>query len=318
MRKLHLILLLIIILIIVGCSNNHTPSNLKKVGLLLEDTIDDKGWNFKGYQGILKIHSDLDVDVYFNEEINTISKVRATVNEYDEKDVNLIFGHGRIFSDYFNEISAEYPHIHFVSFNGEVSGDNVTSLHFNSHAMGFFAGMVAAKMTESNKVGIIAAHAWQPEVEGFVKGAEFQNPMIDVKINYVKDWGDVDTALHYLEKMNEDGIDVYYPAGDGFHIPVIEEVKKNGHFAIGFVGDQSDLGESTVLTSTVQHVDNLYQVVADRFNRGELESGNLYYDFEDGVITLGEFSSIVPEEFQTKIQRAIENYINTGKLPKEE
>ncbi|OLO40648.1 BMP family ABC transporter substrate-binding protein [Alkalihalophilus pseudofirmus] len=318
MRKLHFFLILIVILVISGCSNNPTASNLKKVGLLLEDTIDDKGWNFKGYQGLLKIHSDLNVDVYFNEEINTLSKVQAAISELDEKDVNLIFGHGRIFAEYFNEISKNYPHIHFVSFNGEVSGENVTSLHFNSHAMGFFAGMVAAKMTQSNKVGIIAAYSWQPEVDGFMKGVEYQNNTIDVKVDYVKDWGDVDTALQFLANMNKDGIDVYYPAGDGYHIAVIEEVKNNGQFAIGFVSDQSDIGGSTVLTSTVQHVDHLYQVVAEHFSRGELAAGNLYYDFADGVITLGEFSSVVPEEFQAEIREAIEYYIISGKLPKEE
>lgn len=318
MKKMQFILLLIITILISGCTSNTAPSKLEKVGLLLEDTIDDKGWNFKGYQGLLKIHSELDVDVYFKEEIDSLPKVMEAVNEYQEQGVNLIFGHGRVFSDYFSEINSKYPNIHFVSFNGTVSGDNVTSLHFNSHAMGFFAGMVAAEMTQSNKIGVIAAFSWQPEIEGFVQGAKYQNNTIDVSVDYVKDWADVDTALHLLAKMHEDGIDVYYPAGDGFHIPLIEEIKKNGQFAIGFVSDQSDLGDSTVLTSTVQHVDNLYQVVAERFNRGELETGNLYYDFEDGVITLGEFSSIIPEEFQAEIHSVIESYVNTGKLPIED
>ncbi|WP_216828320.1 BMP family ABC transporter substrate-binding protein [Alkalihalobacterium elongatum] len=318
MRKVSFCLFLILALVLSGCTSNPSSSNLNKVGLLLEDTIDDKGWNFKGYQGLLKIQSDLNVDVYFKEEIDTLQKVKSAVSEFHENDVNLIFGHGRVFAEYFNEVSTQYPDIHFVSFNGKVNGKNVTSLHFNSHAMGFFAGMVAAKMSDSNNIGIIAAFSWQPEIEGFIKGAEYHNSDINVTIEFVKDWADVERALQILENMNKDGVDVYYPAGDGFHIPIIEEIKKNGHFAIGFVSDQSDLGDSTVLTSTVQHVDNLYQVVAQRYNSGQLESGNLYYDFGDGVITLGEFSSIVPEEFQAEVLAAIDNYINTGKLPTEE
>ena len=318
MNKIGLFIFIIILLTYTsGCTNTNQSMHLNKVGLLLEDTIDDKGWNSKGYQGLLKIQSDLDVDVFFKEEIDTLNKVKMAVEELANKEVNLIFGHGRVFAKHFSDIHTQYPHIHFVSFNGEVEGENMTSLHFKSDAMGFFGGMVAAKMSQTNKIGVIAAYSWQPEVEGFVKGAKYQDSDVLVRVEYVKDWTDVDKALDYMVEMKNNGIDVFYPAGDGYHIPVIEEVKESGLFAIGFVGDQSDLGESTVLTSTVQHVDILYKIVAERFNNRELEPGNVYYDFVDGVVTLGSFSSVVPEDFQNDIDAAIKQYIQTSKLPNE-
>ncbi|WP_143118190.1 BMP family ABC transporter substrate-binding protein, partial [Shouchella clausii] len=70
-----------------------------------------------------------------------------------------------------------------------------------------------------------------------------------------------------------------------YNVSVIERLKENGLYAIGFVSDQSDLGKETVLTSTVQHVDVLYEIVANSFNKGELESGELFFDFQDGVIS---------------------------------
>lgn len=316
MKIQHFLLLLLPILLI-GCADSTSSSQVQKVGLLLEDTIDDQGWNSKGYQGLLNIHANMNTEVMFREDMNTEDKVHSAVTEFVENDVNLIFGHGRIFADFFTDLGKQYPDVHFVSFNGDVEGENVTSLHFDSYAMGFFAGMVASAMTETGDVGVIAAFPWQPEVEGFGDGAKIGHSSTQVHVSFVGDWTDNEQALEYFKELQKKKVDVIYPTGDGYHVKIIEEAKKEGLFAIGYVGDQSDLGESTVLTSTIQHVDHLYELVADQYSKHELKSGNVSYDFQDGVISLGRFSPKVPEDIRAKIEEAVKTYIETGELPTE-
>lgn len=299
----------------VGCSTVTETGNLTKVGLLLPHNIDDQGWNSKGYEGLLKIHSSFNVDVFYKEEINSREKAELAIADFVDSGVNLIFGHSQIFATYFMDLKDEYPNIHFITFNADVDGDNITSLHFEGYSMGFFAGMLASEMSETNTVGVLAAFPWQPEVEGFIEGVLFQNNNVDVKVEFVSSWVDIEKALDLYKQMVGEGVDVFYPAGDGYHVAIIEEVKKHGLYVIGFVGDHSDLGQSTVLTSTIQHVDFLYELVVDKFIKGELDSGNKYYDFAEGVITLGNYSPEVPEEIQEKINNAIDTYIETGKLP---
>ncbi|WP_088103539.1 BMP family ABC transporter substrate-binding protein [Halalkalibacter urbisdiaboli] len=313
------VILLLMVMFVAGCKPvmTTTPSTVTGVGLLLEETIDDRGWNSKGYQGLLNIHSNLGVDVFFKEDVDTLDQVKRAVKEFSEDNISLIFGHGRIFADFFSEIADEYPDIHFVSFNGDVTGNNVTSIHFSSYAMGFFAGMVAAKMSNSGEIGVIAAYSWQPEVKGFQEGAAYGNADSNVHIDYVNEWSNVEKALGLFKKMKADDVDVFYPTGDGYTIKIIEEAKNDGLYAIGYVGNQSDLGEKTVLTSTVQHVDHLYELVAEQYLEGKLEAGNQIYDFQDGVISLGTFSSKVPEPIKHEIEDAVLYYIETGELPKE-
>lgn len=306
---------LIILLSLFGCGQPVTSGKLEKVGLLVPETINDKVWGTKGYKGLLKIQSELDVDVYYKEGVNDETSIRKAIEEFDNNGVNLIFGHGSEYANYFNEISSEYPDIHFVLFNGKANGENVTSLNFDSNAMGFFGGMVAGEMTTTNKVAVLAAFEWQPEVDGFFEGAYYQNENVEVDIQYVQDWNNTEIALSLLNEMIADGVDIVYVAGDGYNIAVIEKLKEEGLYAIGFVSDQSDLGKGTVLTSTVQHVDTLYEVVAKDFNKGKLENGELYYDFKDGVISLGKFSPLVDKEFQSKIKNSIEEYKESGLLP---
>jgi transcriptional activator of comK gene len=290
---------------------------LEKAGLLVPDTVNDQVWGTKGYKGLLKIQSQYNVDVYYKEGMNSEMVVERAVKEFDQKGVNLIFGHGNEYAEYFNNISKKYPHIHFVSFNGNAKNENTTSLNFEAYAMGFFGGMVAGHVTKTETVGVLAAFEWQPEVEGFFEGANYINKNVNVEIQYVGNWDNEEKAIKLLDNLISKNADVVYPAGDGYNVPVIEKIKEKGLYAIGFISDQSDLGESVVLTSTVQHVDVLYEVVAEKFNKGELKSGNLSFDFQDEVISLGKFSPIVDEDFKKELNAAIEEYKKTGKLPNE-
>lgn len=304
-----------ILLLTTGCGDHAKQGNLQKVGLLLEGNIDDQAWGEKGYQGLLSIKEEFDVNVEYKEGIIEEKEIKEAVDEFVEDGVNLIFGHSSAYGKTFFEISQEYPDVHFVYFNGTYYSDNVTSLTFNSHAMGFFAGMLASEMSETDQVGIIAAYQWQPEIEGFYEGVKYQNPMTEVNMDFIYDWNEYQIALEMYEKLKQQGVDVFYPAGDAFSQQVIKAASEDGLFAIGFVSDQHDIGPKTVLTSTVQHVDKLYTLTADQFSEGELEGEILTFDFKDNFITFGEFSPEVPEDFQHTLEQAIENYKNTGLLP---
>ena len=305
------------LLLLASCGQAMSTGKLKKAGLLVPDTINDQVWGTKGYEGMLKIQSHHNIEVYYKEGMNSQMVVERAVKEFDQKGVNIIFGHGNEYAEYFNEISDKYPHIHFVSFNGDAENSNTTSLNFEAYAMGFFGGMIAGHMTKTDTIGIIAAYEWQPEIEGFYEGANYENEQVKVLIEYVGSWDDGTQAFERLDKILAKNADVVYPAGDGYNVPVIEKVKEKGHYAIGYISDQSDLGESAVLTSTVQHVDALYELVAKKFDEGKLKSGNLSFDFQDDVITLGKFSPNVDKEYIELINTAIEEYKKTGKLPNE-
>ncbi|MCQ6274319.1 BMP family ABC transporter substrate-binding protein [Bacillus sp. V3B] len=309
------ILLLCLLFLLTSCGQAGNQDGLKKVGLLVPDTINDQAWGTKGYRGILKIQDRYHIDVYYKESMNSQTVVERAVKEFVQKEVNLIFGHGHEFAEYFTEISQKYPDIHFITFNGDAKNANVTSLNFESYAMGFFAGMMAGHMTKTNHIGILPAFEWQPEIKGFYDGAKYQNDQVQVEINYVHDFDDEERALQLLDKMIANDADVIYPAGDRYSVPAIEKIKEKGLYAIGYVSDQSDLGNNTVLTSTIQHVDALYEVVAEKFNKGNLESGNLSYDFQDNVVSLGPFSPIVNQNFIDEINEAVKKYKETGQLP---
>nr|WP_090234172.1 BMP family ABC transporter substrate-binding protein [Lentibacillus halodurans] len=315
MKKLPIIILTAFILVILsGCGDS---GNLQNAGMLVETSIDDQPWDQKGYEGMLAIEEEFNVDVYYKEGVQTEQDVREAVEELVNDGVNLIFGHSNTYGTYFEDISQAYPDIHFVYFNGGQFAEDVTSMNFNSHAMGFFAGMMAGEMTETNHVGVIGAFEWQPEIEGFFEGVSYQNPEAEVHFNYVNDWNGKEMAMQMYETMRGEDADVIYPAGNAYSVSVIEQARGDGIYAIGYVSDQSEIDGETVLTSTVQHVEEIYTRTAENFNKGDLRGGVMTFDFQDDMISLGEFSPEVPEKFREKMREEVEAYKHTGLLPNE-
>ncbi len=299
-----------------ACSYFET-GQIQNVGFITDAEIDNNPWTEQGYNAMQEIGDTYDTDVYYEENIETMHQVQETVDEFVNNGVNLIYGHSNIYGEYFMSLAESYPDVHFVYVNGGESGENVTSLNFNAHAMGFFAGMVAGNMTESNEIGVISAYYWQPEVEGFFEGVNHVNQEAEIKLDYLNDWNNTELAMDNYTKMKEQNVDVFYPTGDAFSESILKAAEKDGLYAIGYLTDQREIAPDAVLTSTIQNIGDLYQLVADDFNKQDLEGKIYTYDFHDEFISLGAFHPSVPDDVKMQVENDIEAYIETGLLPNE-
>lgn len=189
------ILLIIGIIFVSGCSNKEESGNLYKAAMIMEGKIEDKPWNEKGYKGLLEIEKKLGVEIEVIEDVSTEAELSKAVSDLVDEGNNLIFGHSSKYGEAFYNLSQTYTDIHFVYFNGNYYRNNLTSMNFNSHGMGFFAGMIASSTTKTNEVGIIAAYQWQPEIEGFYEGVKYQNPQANVRMEFIYDWNDSEAAI---------------------------------------------------------------------------------------------------------------------------
>lgn len=311
-----LVLTMSLFILLTGCGHSQY-GQIQNVGLLLEGTIEENAWNKQGYEGLVEIGEKFDVQVFYKENAATEEEVRDTVDEFVKNGINLIYGHGSIYGSLFQEIETLYPDVHFVYFNGGYYNEHITSLNFNAHAMGYFSGMVAAEMSKTNKVGIITSFESQPEIEGFYEGASYINPNAEVHVNYINNWKDTEEALEIYEEMRNNEVDVFYPAGNSFSEIIIKKTEEDGVYAIGYVDNMAEIAPQAVLMSTVQHVEQLYLETAEQFDKGTLKGSILTYDFTDEHISLNEFNDDVPENFQTYVNNAVEEYKETGLLPNE-
>lgn len=316
-KLIYISLFLFGIILLIGC-NYLENQNVRKVGMLIESSLHNHPWEERGYDGLLAIRDQYDVDIYLKEKVKSEHEIVNAVDELVKSGVTLIFGHGNIYGRYFADIASNYPDIHFVYFNGGYYADNVTSLNFDSHAMGFFSGMIAGKMTDTKQIGILAAHEWQPEIEGFYEGVMYEDPSIVVHIYFINDWNEVDIAIDMYERMKRNQVDVVYPAGELFSDVILERVVADNNYGIGYGADQSYIDSEAILTSTIQHVDKLYMLAAEKVMNQSLDGGILFFDFQDEVISLGKYSPDIPLDFQEAVNDLIDHYKKTNLLPNEQ
>ncbi|MFC4735326.1 BMP family ABC transporter substrate-binding protein [Bacillus daqingensis] len=305
-----------LLLITTACASAEERDRME-VGLLLTHPIEEQEWNRQGYEGVLQLQSDYDAEVHVMEGITNFEETAEAVEQLADEGVNLLFGHGSIYSDMFLQLNNDYEDIHFISFNESASAENVSSMHFEGYAMGYFAGMLAAEQSVSGHIAVIGAFPYQPEVQAFAEGARWHDPDIQVSARMTESWIDDHAAVHYLDELADEHADVFYTAGDGFSEAAIERAADRGVHVIGYVTDQSSVSQETVLTSTLQHVEELYLTAADRFLNGTLEPGRHSFDFADGAISFAPFGPAVEEETKEWINEMVQSYAEDGKLPHE-
>ncbi len=302
-------------LLIVAASCSSPSGNLENVGVLMEDSMGDTAWERKAYQGLLEISDTYDVDVFYKENVKNEYEAEEAVEEFVRQGVNLIFGHSELYGKYFADIAEMYPDVHFVYFNGSSVADNLTSIHIDAYAMAFFAGMLAGGMTETGHVGILAEYEWQPEIEGFYSGVSYMDKTAQVHINYINNLSGSRKVKEMYGQMRENNVDIFYPAGDSFSRDIIQRAGADHFYVIGYLSDQFELDPTVVLTSTVEHIDEIYRTTAEQFNDNKLAGGEIHVDFQDKMISLGEFNPAVPKQLQQSIRQAIETYRETDRLP---
>ena len=81
------------------------------------------------------------------------------------------------------KIDGDYPDTNNAVYTGTVEADNVASISLNEHETGYLAGMLAASMSKTGKIGVIIGSDLPPMIriaEAYKLGAKEVNPDIQV------------------------------------------------------------------------------------------------------------------------------------------
>lgn len=118
------------------------------------------------------------------------------------------------------------------------------------HEPAYAAGMIAATLSTSRTVGIVAGKSL-PEVNrvvnAFINGARKATADVKVLVEFTGDWDRTDIAEQKAQQLMLQGADVLYAERDG----VIEACEKSRKLAIGNMVKQDDMAPATVVASVV-------------------------------------------------------------------
>ena len=124
--------------------------------------IDDKSFNQSAWEGIEKFGKDNGLKKgnggYDYLQSESDADYNQNLNNLIRRDFDLVFGVGFMMGDAISEIAAENPDKWLAIIDSEVKADNVASILFKEQEGGFLAGVVAASMSKSGKIGFIGGN----------------------------------------------------------------------------------------------------------------------------------------------------------------
>jgi basic membrane protein A len=255
--------------------------------------VHDNSFNQAAWEGLTRAQNELGITPKVTES-KRAEEYTPNLNAYvKDKNVDMTWGIGFLMEKDIKKVALDNPDAKIGIIDSNLGGDipkNVTAVTFKEEEGSFLMGVLAGKMTKSNKVGFIGGvkFALIEKFEyGFKAGVKSVNPNAEVIAVYADAFDKPDKGKLLAAQLYQQGADIIFHAsgltGDGVFAEAKERGK--GHWVIGVDRDQSDLAPENTLSSMVKRVDNAIYKVTEDLKNGKYEGGkNIVYGLkEDGV-----------------------------------
>ncbi len=292
-------------------------SNLK-IGLVTDvGQINDKSFNQSSWQGVLAAgECGAEIDYIETQDAADYAK---NIAEFAENDYEIIVTVGYALGTATLEAAATYPEIIFIGvdqFQGEAV-DNVVGLVFHEDQSGYLAGVLAARMTQTNIIAAVLGTDSVPPVvafkEGFEAGALATNPDLQIISTYHPgsidqafsdpEWG-AQTARAALDQKADVIFGAGGKTGNGALIEIANAVTEAGQppFCIGVDSDQwGTLPEAhpCLISSAMKLLDKGVATIIMSIADGTVPAGNFFG--EAALADFHDFTDVVPDEVKTEL-----------------
>jgi basic membrane protein A and related proteins len=302
-----------------------------KVGMVTDTGgVDDKSFNQSAWEGIQEFGKDNSLtegEGYTYLASKSDADYKSNLDSLIRRDFDLVFGIGFLMADAIGEAAEENPDDQFAIVDDEaVQKDNLVNIMFKEQEGAYLAGVAAAKMSKSGKIGFVGGmdipviHRFHA---GFVAGATAANPDIEIMVNYVGDFSKADLGKIAANTMYSSGADIIFHAagasGNGVFAEAIERKSKDANADVWVIGvdrdqyaeGQVDSSTNVTLTSMIKRVDAAVIDVAKRTKDGKFPGGEIIrYGLAEEGVGLADSRGVISDDILKEIKEYQEKIIS--------
>ena len=291
--------------------------------------IDDKSFNQSAWKGIQEFGEANDLkkgDGGFDYlQSQGDADYTTNLNALARRDFNLVFGVGFLMEDAINTIAEQQKDTEFAIIDGVVDQPNVASVLFKEQEGAYLAGVAAALMTKSDKIGFVGGMEI-PVIErfevGFLEGVKAVKPDLKVDVQYTGSFDKAEDGKATANRMYSSGVDIIFHAAGGTGNGVFSEAKERKSadkdafvWVIGVDSDQYDEGQvgddNITLTSMLKRVDNAVNDISKLSKDGEFPGGETKtYGLADDGVSLADSRGAIPEDVLAEVEKYSEKISN--------
>ncbi len=166
-----------------------------KVALIIENTIDDRGWCQSMHEGILGAMEALPgkIQYEYSERMTTVDS-ESIARQYIADGFDLIIAHGAQYRNMVTDLASEFPDVSFAfGTSSDIVGDNVFTYMPESEETGYLSGLIAGMLTKTNNIGLVGPVDSGDAARynrGFILGVQEVNPEATVNVAYTGSFSD--------------------------------------------------------------------------------------------------------------------------------
>jgi basic membrane lipoprotein Med (substrate-binding protein (PBP1-ABC) superfamily) len=300
-----------------------------KVGLVTDvGKVDDKTFNQFAYEGMTRAAEEYGLETSYI-ETQQPTDYDKNIQTFAEEGYDMVITVGFMLTDATLKMAEMYPDIKFAGVDQfyPEPRDNTMGLLFAEDQSGFVAGALAALMSKTGVIGIVAGMEIPPVIKfrrGYENGAKYVKPNIKVLGVYIDSFTAPDRGKAAAEAQIAEGADVIFGAGGPTGSGGIVGAMEQGVYGIGVDQDEyyTTMGGGPapyLLSSAMKRVDNAVYNSIKAFVEGTFEGGHFlgtaanegvgYAPFHD---TAGKVPKNVKDKLDEILAKLADGSLETG------
>ena len=274
-----------------------------KVGFVYLTNPGDHGWTYAHEVG------RLDVEKHFGDKVETtyVENVpegpdsTRVIRELAQQGNNIIFTTSFGYMDPTLKVAQEFPDVKFVHLTGYKRSNNMATGNIRFYEGRYVQGVVAGKMTKSNKIGYLASFPIPEVIQGinaFALGMRSVNPDATISVIWVNSWYDPVKEADAAKVHIAEGADILAQHTDS--PAMLQTPEKAGIHGFGQSSDMKAFAPKAQLFSAVNnwgpyYISQIESLMDGSWTTGEGPdhwAGNTWLGLSDDYLVLTPFENM--------------------------
>lgn len=278
------------------------------IGALHGGPVSDAGYNQAMHESIMKIQENIPcVDIIEAENVPEEAGATSTMENMIEQGAEMIIATAFNHQYPALELSEKYPDVVFEHAGGWEMGANFANFFGEPPDAWYMMGVAAGEMTESNKLGFVAAFplGWTLTfINAYTLGAQSVNPDVETVVTYTFSWGDSAKEADATNSLINQGADVITMHVDS-PATVLGTAESRGAYSIGFQSlAAQQFAPENWISGTGYTLGDTLTWLASGVMDGTWEPIFLRCGVADGCMAIAPYGPKVPQDVQDKVDEA--------------
>ena len=286
-----------------------------KVGFVYVGPVGDYGWTYEHDQGRLAVeeHFGDRVETVYQELVPEGADSERVMTQMALQGADLIFTTSFGYMEPTINVAKKFPDVKFEHATGYKQAKNVGTYSARFYEGRYIAGVIAGKVSKTNKIGYVASFPIPEVVRGinaFMLGARSVNPKMSISVVWVNSWYDPGKEGDAAKALIDQGADIITQHTDS---PAPLQVAENrGVKGFGQASDMIKFAPKAQLSAIVNNWGAYYVERTKAMMNGSWKSQDVWYGLKEGMVEMAPYTNMSNDA--AALAKKTEEAIRSGDL----